>query len=230
MLTAKAVTETTTDANVFSTEPAWSNIKLIPKHVRVSIEISRTLIEQSSRDINDLILNDMRSALTEELDRQILKGNSTQNEISGIVNTSGISSATWTPHPALQGGTAHESVRDAEGNLGTGKTPLPYFFIMNSNTRKRLRSIRLPSFFTPIFMDDGKMLGYDALITENLEDADCWLMNPSFVVVGLWHDSTVFDLIIDGFTRSINNKVVLTMSVMADAALVKPNALSVISQ
>ena len=108
--------------------------------------------------------------------------------------------------------------------------PVPYFWILNSETRAKLRSIRQQGLAYPIFSDENKILGYDTLITENLNDADLHLINPAFVVVGLWHDDAEFDLIVDGYSKSNQGKVVLTMSIMADAALVKPLALSVISE
>ena len=230
VLTSKAVSETTTAANTFRPEPAFSGIKLSPKFVRVSIELSLTLLEQSSRDVDELILDDMRMALSEELDRQVMKGDSTKNEIKGIVNTTGISKATWGALSALTGSDAHSKLADSEGSLGTAKVPNPYYFLMNSNTRKRLRGVRNTGLNYPILTDSNQLLGYDALITENLSDSDCWAMNPSFCVVVLWHDEGVFDLIVDGYTKSNQGKVVLTMSIMADAALVKPKALSVISE
>ena len=52
VLTSKAVTETTTSTNVFSVEPSWSDISLKPHFIRVSINISRQLLDQS---VNRLI-------------------------------------------------------------------------------------------------------------------------------------------------------------------------------
>ena len=228
VLTENAVGEN--EANTFSTEPAWSNIKLSPKHIRVSIEISRTLLEQSSRSVDDLILNDMRSALSSELDRQIIRGDSSDEEISEIVNTTDISSATWGVVSALTNASASEKIIAAEKSLGDAKVPTPYQWLLNAETRAKLRTLRTQGLAYPIFSDENKILGYDALITENLNDADLHLINPAFVVVGLWHADAEFDLIVDGYSKSNQGKVVLTMSIMADAALVKPKALHVISE
>ena len=227
VLTENAVTEN--QANTFSTEPAFSNIKLSPKHIRVSIEISRTLLEQS-RSVDELILGEISLALTEELDRQILRGVSSDNEISGIVSTTGISSDTWGAVSALTNASASSKIIAAEKSLGDAKVSVPYFWILNSETRAKLRTLRTQGLAYPIFNDENKILGYDTLVTENLNDADLLLINPAFVVLGLWHDDQEFDLIVDGYSKSNQGKVVLTMSIMADAALVQPKALNVLSE
>ena len=90
------------------------NIKLSPKHIRVSIELSQTLIFQSSQSLGDLILNEIRAALAEELDRQIIHGDSSDDEISGIVNTSAISSDVIGTLTALTAKVAHGFVVGAE--------------------------------------------------------------------------------------------------------------------
>ena len=228
VLTNNAVTEN--QANTFSTEPAWSNVKLSPKHIRVSIEISRTLLEQSSRDVDELILGEISVALSEELDRQILRGVSSDEEISGILNTADISSATWGAVSALTNTSASEKIIAAEKSLGDAKVPVPYFWLLNAETRAKLRSIRQQGLAYPIYTDKNEILGRSAFVTENLNDADLYLLNPAFVVVGLWHDDLTFDLIVDGYSKSNQGKVVLTMSIMADAALVKPKALHVITE
>ena len=223
-----AVTEN--QANTFSTEPAWSNVKLTPHHIRVSIEISRTLLEQSSRDVDELILGEISLALSEELDRQILRGVSSDEEISGIVNTTGITSDAIGTLASLTARNAHGFIVGAEAALGTAKTPQPYFWLLNSATREKLRESKAPSANHPLFSDDKKIIGYDTFVTENLEDSDLHLISPKFVVVGLWHDDLTFDLIVDGYSKSNQGKIVLTMSIMADAALVTPKALNVLSE
>ena len=84
------MTEKTTSTNVFSTEPAWSDISLKPHFIRVSLDISRQLLDQSSKSFDDLILSDISNSLSsEEFDRQALIGSAT-NEVTGIASATGI--------------------------------------------------------------------------------------------------------------------------------------------
>ena len=217
-LTESGVEETTTAANTFSQEPSWQNIKLSPKHIRVSIELSQTLIFQSSQSLGDLILNEIRAALAEELDRQILHGDSSDDEISGIVNTSAISSDIIGTLTALTAKVAHGFVVGAEASLGSNKAPLPYHWILNSATREKLRESKSPAGNNPIFSDDSTILGYDTFVTENLDDSDIHLISPKFVVLAMFHEEDMIDLIVDSWTKQNSGKIILTVSVMSDCS------------
>ena len=107
VFTAGGVAETTSAANVYSTKPAFSSAKLTPKHIRVTLEISQQLLDQTkSRGLDLLILNDIKASLSEELDRQVFRGDKTSDEIDGLVNTTGISADTWGDIASLTGGSA----------------------------------------------------------------------------------------------------------------------------
>ena len=93
-LTNTSVAETA--SNNFTSDPTFSDLTITPHFLRVTIEISFSLIEQSSQSLSDLILNDMKMALSQELDRQILRG-SGATDISGLDSKTGISSDTWGP-------------------------------------------------------------------------------------------------------------------------------------
>ena len=230
VLTSGGVAETTTAANPLSTQPVYSSVKFTPHHIRVSIEVSATLLEQTSHGIDRLILNDLQNALSEELDRQIFKGVSTDNEINSIAKTTGISSDTWGAISSLANSAATSKTIASEKSLADAKVTTPYNWLLNSETRAKLRTLRVQGLAFPLFNVDNKMLGYDAFITESLDDADCWLINPQYVVVGIWHPRDLIDLIVDGHTKFNSGIVTLTASLIADSALLKPKALSVISE
>ena len=231
VLTSGGVAETTSAANVYSTKPAFSSAKLTPKHIRVTIEVSQQLLDQTkSRGLDLLILNDIEASLSEELDRQIFKGDDSANEISAISGTAGVISDTWGDISSLSGGSASSKTIASEKSLGDSKVPMPYHFIINSETRAKLRSLRQAGLAYPIINERNEILGYPTYINESLADGDCWLIQPQNVVLGLFHPADMIDLIIDGRTKFNSGLVVLTASIMADASLIKSQALSVISE
>ena len=231
VITAGGVSESTSSANVYSTETAFSQTKFTPHHIRVTIEVSQLLLEQTkSYGIDNLIVTDIQNSLSEELDRQIFKGDSTANEITGIVNTTGIDSDTWGDLASLTGASAASKTIASEKSLGDSKVPPPYNFIINSETRAKFRSIRQAGISYPILNERNEILGYTTHFNESLADGDCWLIQPQNVVLGLFHEIDVIDLIVDGKTKFNSGIVILTASIMADAALIKPQALSVLSE
>ena len=223
------VTETTTAANT-PTDPVFSKVTLKPKHVRISIDVSSALLEQTSDGISRLILNDLQGALSEEFDRQIFKGVSSDNEISAISGTTGVNSDTWGDLGSLAGAAAASKTIASEKNLGDAKIPLPHNFIINSETRAKFRSLRQAGLSYPILNEQHRILGYPTYTNESLADGDCWFINPEQVVVGMWGPRDMIDLIVDGHSKFNKGIVTLTASINADASLISPKALSVISE
>ena len=231
VLTSGAVLESTPSANTYSTEFSFSQTKLTPHHIRVTIEVSQQLLEQTkSYGSGNLVLNEIQNSLSEELDRQLFKGDSTANEITGIVNTTGINSDTWGDLSSLTGASAASKTIASEKSLGDAKIPLPQNWIINSETRAKFRSLRQAGLSYPILNERNEILGYPTEINENLEDGDCWFVAPSNVILGLFHGSDVIDLIVDGRSKFNSGIVILTASLMADAALIRPQALSILSE
>ena len=229
VLTSGGVAETTTAANTFSTEQVYSAVKFTPHHIRVSIEVSATLLEQTSHGIDRLILLDLQNALSEELDRQIFKGVESDNEIDSLKNTTGISSSTWAALTSLSGASATEKLIASEKNMGDSKVPIPYNFIINSETRAKLRSIRQQGLQYPLFDANSEILGYTTHTNESLADGDCWLTNPTYTVISFWHQRDLIDLIVDSHSKFNSGIVTLTASIMADSKLIHPSALYVLS-
>ena len=232
VLTSGGVAETTSTANVnvYSTEPVFSSAKLTPKHIRVTIEVSQQLLDQTkSRGLDNLILNDIKASLSEELDRQLFVGDSSSNEISGLVHSTGISADTWGDLSSLTGASAASKTIASEKNLGDNKVPPPFNFIINSETRAKFRSLRQAGLSYPILSERNQILGYPTFINESLSDGDCWFVAPSNVILGIFHPADMIDLIVDGATKFSSGLVILTASIMANAVLIRPQALSVLS-
>ena len=227
VLTSKAVTEATTSANVFSVESGWSDISLTLHHIRVSLNISRQLLDQSSKSFDDLILSDISSALSAEFDRQALIGSAT-NEVTGIAAASGIGSAVIGGISSLTGPEAHAALLLAERTIGEASVPEPYEFLLNSATRQKLREIKATGLEYPIYSDGGRIIGRNVFQTENLRASDLFMLNPAFVVIGLWHPLENFSMIVDGFTNQ--GIVTLTLSILGDIALAKPSALYTLTE
>ena len=52
----------------------------------------------------------------------------------------------------------------------------------------------MANFNYPICTDDGKVIGRDVVVTEQLPDASVFSINPAFLVVGLFHPISDFNL------------------------------------
>ena len=224
VLTTNAVGENV--ANTLSTEPAIGNYKLSPKFIRVSIDLSRTLLETSSKGIDSLIISELSAKLSGVLDDQIMFGLG-GDTITGITTLTGVANTAWGDIATLSGADAFEGVIAAEKSLGNAKIPNngDYFFLLNSNTREVLRTLKWTNFDYPIMRDSNEIIGIQAVMNENLRDADVFLIAPKNVVLGLWHDRERFDILVDSWTKATQGLISLTVSVIADVKLINTAAL-----
>ena len=224
VLTNNAVSEI--QANTLSTEPQSGNYKLSPKYIRVSIDLSTTILEQSSKGIDDLIIAEISAKLSSVLDNQIMFGLG-GDTITGITTLTGVANTAWGDIASLGGADAFEGVVAAEKSLGNAKIPNngDYFFLLNSNTRGVLRSLRWSAFTYPIITDQNQIIGIDAIQNENLRDADLFLIAPKNIVLGLWHDRERFSILVDSWTKGSSGLISLTVAVIADVKLLKTAAI-----
>ena len=227
VLTTSAVAENV--ANTLSTEPAIGNYKLSPKFIRVSIDLSTTLLLTSSKGIDDLIISEISSKLSSVLDNEIMFGQG-GDTITGI--TTGAPNTAWGDIASLGGADAYEGVIAAEKSLGNAKIPNngDYFFLLNSNTREVLRTIRWLNFDYPIMRDSNEIIGIQAVMNENLRDADVFLIYPKACILGLWHERDRMDILVDSWTKGNQGLVSLTVSVIADVKLIKTAALYTLTE
>ena len=229
VLTSNAVAENV--ANPLSTEPALGNYKLSPTFIRTSIDLSVTLLEQSSKGIDNLIVSEISAKLSSTLDHEIMFGLG-GDTMTGITTITGVANTAWGTLANLSGDEAFEGIIAAEKGLGNAKIPNngDYFFLLNSTTREILRKERWNRFALPILSDENQIIGIDAIQNENLRDADVFLIAPKNVVLGLWHDRERFDILVDSWTKGNQGLVSLTVSVIADVKLIKTAALYTLTE
>ena len=231
VLTSNTVTEN--QANTLSTEPALGNYRLSPKFIRASIDLSTTLLETSSKGIDDLIISEISSKLSSSLDYEIFFG-AGGNFIEGITTITGIGHRAWGGLGTLDGGAIWGGVAGAEQTLGSAKIPNnndgDYYYLLNADTRIVLRLFRQSPFQYPIFSDTGRILGIPTFMNEKLRPADVFLISPKSVVLGLWHERDRLDILVDSWTKGVDGLVSLTVSVIADAKLIKTAALYTCSE
>ena len=83
--------------NVAVTEsnPVIGQVALTPRFVRSFTEVSRTLIAQSSVDVEDVVRNILMKAVALVVDKAILTGSGASGEPSGVDEISGLSTTTY---------------------------------------------------------------------------------------------------------------------------------------
>ena len=223
VLTSNSVTEN--QANSLSTEPALGAFKLSPKFIRVSLDLSTTLLETSSKGIDDLIISEISSKLASTLDYEIFFGGG-GDAIKGITTETGIGNIRLGALGLLDGASAFVGVVECERGLAKAKVPSDdNYFLFNAATRTVLRNLRKTPFMYPILTDENKIIGIDTFHNQNLRDADIFLIAPKNVVLGMWHDRERVDILVDSWSKGSSGLISLTVSIICDARLIQPKAL-----
>lgn len=73
-----------------SSDPEFRKVTLTPKHAGGIAELSRNMLQQTSRDVENLVRNDFAQVLAAALDQAAINGSGTGAEPRGVLNTAGI--------------------------------------------------------------------------------------------------------------------------------------------
>ncbi len=89
-----SVAWTAENAALAQTEMAFQSVTMSPKHLGAWAEISRNLILQSSPDVEALLKTDLAQAMALAIAAAVLAGTGSDNQPTGILNTTGINEET----------------------------------------------------------------------------------------------------------------------------------------
>lgn len=90
---ATVASQTPENTNVSNTDEVWTNLTLPVVTIAGQQDISRQAVERGS-NVDQLVFMDLMGAYAAELDRQVLNGSGSSNQMLGILQTAGIYSGT----------------------------------------------------------------------------------------------------------------------------------------
>lgn len=219
--TGKSTVSTTdeTSSATESTALAGENVSLKPVFLRAWVGVSKTLLRQTSRSADMLVMNDLRDALTSELERQILVGRGeTHDEISGLSGNTNLNSVS---------GLTNTDIFASEKRLGVNHVPLDYYWLGNSAMRETLRNQYRSTNGTPILTDNNTMIGYDFLHSEHMPASNLYLLNPQFLTLAIWGSQV--EIFVDNKTLSHKNQSRIIASLEANATMIHQDAIEILT-
>lgn len=89
-----AASQATENTAVSNTDQVWANVTAPVVTIAGQQGVSRQLLERGSAGVDQLIYTDLAAAYATELDRQVINGSGSSNQMLGMLNTSGINTAT----------------------------------------------------------------------------------------------------------------------------------------
>ena len=217
-------------------KPQYSKAVMSPKRLQVFQGVTYDLMHQSSKALDNLIMEDMVKAHAVALDAAIFAGSGSSGQPTGVLAASGVNTITI---DASNGGPlTHDLLVQMETEVGidNGLLDDTLAYVSNAKVQGKMKTIPQIAGYPYYLLNDGKVNGYPFFMTNaipsNLTKGDTSgacsgaIFGPwSEVLVGGWGG---LQFIIDPYTAKQNG--VLEISAMAyhDVLVRHPEAFSVI--
>ncbi len=191
------------------TAPTTSNatfgtLQLRMKTVAANTYITRTMLKQSSMDLENFVRQDIALALALAIDKAAFYGTGTTNQPKGIKNTDGINVVKL----AAAQPTYAELVQ-METEIGADNAAVEDMaYVFNAKTKGHCKTtLKSTGVSGYIWESDNKVNGYKALVTNQIADGDVFLGNFADLILGMFGG---LELIVDPYTYSNKGGVQIT--------------------
>ena len=195
-------------------EPTFGQITMTPRTVGAFTDITRLMMMQSSLDIENLIRNDLSTALALAIDLGALAGSGTSGQPTGIKNTSGINAPTAFAGavPTFAEVVAMETAV-AEDNALLGNLAYILPASMYGALKTTVKDAGSGQF---VVAPDGSMNGYNAIVSNQVTSGDLYFGNFADCLIGMYGG---LDITVDPYTASSSGTVRIVALQTADVAV-----------
>lgn len=203
-------------------DATFDQVTMAPKHVGALTELSRNMLQQSSPDIEQLTRNDMAAVLAQAIDTAAIQGSGVGANPTGILNVSGIGTATLSSTPTWAEALACLGDLEDVNNDGTG-------WAMHPKARRKFKGTLKVSGDAGagyLMGDDNRLAGYGTAATTTLPTNLGAGTNETPVIFGRWSDLMIgywsaFDLLVNPYESTAYSKgnVQIRAMLTADVAV-----------
>ena len=194
-------------------------VNMTPKTVGAFVDYSRRLLLQSSIDVEAMVRSDLARVIALELDRAGIYGSGSANQPLGLVNTTGVNSATLTNYGTFAELIAMESSVASANAADAGSMR----YIMNAAARGALKSTAKSSSAVAagFVWENNEVNGYPVIVSNQLQSNDALFGDFSMHVMGMWSG---LDLTVDPYAGSTAGTVRIIALQDVDFAVKQPVA------
>nr|BDD47097.1 hypothetical protein 14 [Desulfobulbaceae bacterium] len=218
--------------------PTFGQIRLTPARAGAYLEVSRQALLQSGIDLEQMLRNDLASALAVDVDAKAINGIGASNEPTGILKTTGIGS--------VAGGTdglapALSHIIELETDVAAANAD---FGSLGYLTNSDVRSVLKQTLITPTYGDlmvwqpgdeeFGRLNGYKAGVSNNvpsnLEKGSSGAV-CSAIIFGNWSELIIaywggLDIVVDHVSLATTGLVRIVANLYYDCAVRRPASFS----
>ena len=212
-------------------KPAYSKAVMRPKRLQVLQGVTYDLMHQSSKALDNLIMEDMVKAHAVALDAAIFAGSGSSGQPTGVLAASGVNSIAI----GTDGGPLTYDLlvqMETEVGIDNGLLDDTLAYVSNAKVQGKLKTIPQIAGYPYYLMNDGKVNGYPFYMTNsipsNLTKGDTTgacsaaiFGNWSEVLVGNWGG---LQLIVDPYTAKANGVLEISAAAYHDVLVRTPAA------
>lgn len=218
-LTAAAAAWIATEGgNAAESEMTVGAVSMTPKTLGAYTDVTRQLLIQSSLDVENLIRDDLTTALALAIDLAALRGNSgsSSGQPDGIKNTNGINTVDFGTAPDLV--PTFAQVIEMETKLGEDNALMGNLaYILPASMFGALKSVEKATGTAQFVIEPGgTMNGYPAIVSNQAEAGDLYFGNFADLLVGFFGG---LDLTVDPYTNSRSGTVRVVALQSCDVAV-----------
>ena len=178
-------TEGTAPTN--NSEPTFTNTQLVAKELMGLAEVSRDLIEDANASVIDFVTGQIVDAIGKEETNQWLNGNGSSPSITGILQSSDVTSVVMDTTKTEFGHVDHEELINLISAVPARKRNGAKFYMSDSVfavVKKLKDSSNRPLYQALTEADRGMLLGYPVVITETAPATSASAASTPFIAFG----------------------------------------------
>jgi HK97 family phage major capsid protein len=210
-------------------KPAYSKVTMSPKRLQVLQGVTYDLMHQSSKALDDLIMEDMVKAHAVALDAAIFAGSGSSGQPTGVLSAANVNSITI---DASNGGPLTYALlvqMETEVGIDNGLLDDTLAYVSNAKVQGKLKTIPQIAGYPYYLMNEGNVNGYpfymSNAIPSNLGTGSAFSAaifgNWSEVLVGSWGG---LQLIVDPYTAKANGVLEISAAAYHDVLVRTPAA------
>lgn len=206
------------DGAAADSDLSFTTVQLRPKTLATAVPITRRIMNQSTPDIEALVMADIMRGQSLGLDQGALYGSGIGNEPTGIANTSGIGAIPFaTPNSPTWAETVAFETDVAEANADANTMA----YLMRPSLRGKLKTTEKASGTGQFIWQNGRVNDYNAAVTTQMNAGQMLFGDFSQALIGLWG---ALDVVPDRATKVASGGLVMRLFQDADVAVRHPQA------
>lgn len=191
----------------------FSEVILTPHRLTAYVDVSKQFLLQDSNDAENILINDLASAISEKFDKTVF------SDDTGSTQPAGIFSDVYSAQTLATGETLSAITYDnvlALEEAVEEKNGTNFMFIVSPKVKYALKGTQMASGLPQMVLNGKELDGYNYISSNSVEAGGIVCMDPRDLAVATWNG---VEITVDTVSRAIYGEVRLVVNYYCDAKL-----------